>query len=107
VHGRLLLQPRQIGPKKLDQLAVLLDKVDTRSATRQGLEAERTGSGKQVEDTRALDPGRQPVEQGLAHTVRSGPQSVAIRHINPRTAQRTRNDANAPALVPAHSSVST
>jgi len=73
---------------------VALDQNHGLRAARCGLEPERSGSGEEIETTRAFDPGPQPVEQGLAHSIGRGANLAGGGHRQPTAAPAPGDDAH-------------
>ncbi len=57
---------------------IVVDERHLRCAARQRFESERTGPGKQIETTCAVDPRRQPIEHGLTRAIGCGAQRRAV-----------------------------
>jgi len=72
----------------------LLDENQLLGAARQRLEAKRAGAGKEIEAARARDIVLQPIEQGLANAIGSGPQARHIRKGDASAAPTTADDAH-------------
>ena len=55
--------------QRADDHWIIVDQRRLRGAARQRFESERAGTREQIETTRAVEPRRQPIEQGLARAI--------------------------------------
>jgi hypothetical protein len=81
----LLLQRARCGGRLLDEHQLL-------RSTGQSLESERAGAGKQIQAPCTGDVVLQPIEQGLAHPIGSGPQARNVRETDAPAAPTAADD---------------
>jgi len=88
------------GPERLHMVFDLaqgwrraINEITTGGATGQGLEAQRAAAGEKIEAAGAMNRGRQPVEQGFAHSIGGRSQSLGGRERQFTPAPLPPNDA--------------
>ena len=84
-----------VAPDRLEAHPLPLDEHDPLGASGEGLEAEATRAGEEVEDHRALDLGPEHVEEGRADLRAHRPEDLSGRGVEVAPAQLAGGDAQA------------